>query len=467
MKSTFLKIGPYFLGETLGIGSFGKVKLGEHEKYGQKVAIKILNKKHIYLVNMNLKLRREIQILKMFIHPHIIRLFEIIYTKSDIFMITEYISGGELFDYIIENGRLTESESRRFFQQMISGIDYCHKKKVVHRDLKPENLLLDSHLNIKIADFGLSNIIQEGILLKTSCGSPNYAAPEIIHGKQYLGPEIDIWSCGIILYALLCGSLPFEDESMPNLFKKIKGGIYILPGYLSDLSRDLISKMLTINPLLRIPVSKIRGHAWFQIRLPRYLFFFNKKKQNWKLTIENNETINNASAKIKFGKKILRLALKKKEYNFFTVNYHLIDKKITPFQTIKIDPSNQIFFKNKFEKLSNEIPKYSFHSQKKSWKLGIEKIKGHSSEIVRELLRSLRKLNWRWQTSSLFTIILDISCSNLKTTESSLQIFTNLKLALQLFKTDLNLILDVNRLVGDIPAFFNSFLVLSEELNFN
>ena len=273
-----LKIGPYYLGKTLGTGSFGKVKLGEHEKFGQKVAIKILNKKKIHFLNMNNKVKREIKLLKIFVHPHIIRLFEIIYTKSDIFMVTEYIDGGELFEYVVENGRLSEGESRKFFQQMVSGVDYCHKKMVVHRDLKLENLLLDSHLNIKIADFGLSNIIQDGNFLGTSCGSPNYAAPEVINGKPYLGPETDIWSCGIILYALLCGTLPFDDENIPNLFKKIKGGIYILPNYLTDLSRDLIAKILTTNPLIRITINGIQRHFWFQIRLPKYLFFFKKKK---------------------------------------------------------------------------------------------------------------------------------------------------------------------------------------------
>lgn len=278
MESMFLKIGPYFLGKTLGVGSFGKVKLGQHEKCGQKVAVKILNRKKIHYLGMSIKVKREIELLKIFIHPHIIRLFEIIHTKSDIFMVTEYINGGELFDYIIENGRLSEGESRRFFQQMISGIEYCHSKMVVHRDLKPENLLLDSHLNIKIADFGLSNIIQDGIFLKTSCGSPNYAAPEVISGRPYLGPEVDIWSCGIIMYALLCGSLPFDDENIPNLFKKIRGGIYILPGYLTDLSRDLIAKMLITNPLVRISITGIREHWWFKTRLPTYLSFFKIKK---------------------------------------------------------------------------------------------------------------------------------------------------------------------------------------------
>lgn len=153
----------------------------------------------------------------------------------------------------------------------MSGVEYCHFKKVVHRDLKPENLLLDADNNIKIADFGLSNVIHDGDFLRTSCGSPNYAAPEVISGNLYAGTEVDVWSCGVILYALLCGTLPFDDESIPNLFKKIKSGMYSLPSHLSQLSRDLILRMLVVDPMKRITIPEIRAHPWFQHKLPAYL----------------------------------------------------------------------------------------------------------------------------------------------------------------------------------------------------
>lgn len=223
----------YRLGKTLGIGSFGKVKVAEHILTGHKVAIKILNRKKIRQMDMEDKVRREIKILRLFMHPHIIRLYEVIETAHDIYVVMEYVKSGELFDYIVEKGRLMEDEARRFFQQIVSGVEYCHRNMVVHRDLKPENLLLDSRMNVKIADFGLSNVMRDGHFLKTSCGSPNYAAPEVISGRLYAGPEVDVWSCGVILYALLCGSLPFDDENIPNLFKKIKGGIYTLPSRLA------------------------------------------------------------------------------------------------------------------------------------------------------------------------------------------------------------------------------------------
>jgi 5'-AMP-activated protein kinase catalytic alpha subunit len=269
--SRVIRIGNYRLGKTLGEGTFGKVKLAEHETTGHKVAVKILNRQKIKNSKMDHKIKREIKILKLFRHPHIIRLYEVIETPKEIFLVMEYVSGGELFDYIVKHGRLSESEARRFFQQIISGVEYCHRFKVVHRDLKPENLLLDGDMNVKIADFGLSNMMQDGLFLKTSCGSPNYAAPEVITGKLYAGPEVDVWSCGVILYALLCGKLPFDEETIPILFKKIREGSYTFPNHVSEPAKDLISKILVVDPLQRATMSDIRNHPWFQKDLPEYL----------------------------------------------------------------------------------------------------------------------------------------------------------------------------------------------------
>jgi serine/threonine protein kinase len=249
----------------------GQVKLATHSVTGHKVAVKILNKAKIKQLGMEEKVQREINILHLCTHPHIIRLYEVIDTPTDIFLVNEYVSGGELFDYIVSKGRLSADEARNFFHQIISGVEYCHFQKIVHRDLKPENLLLDANLNIKIADFGLSNLMRDGDFLRTSCGSPNYAAPEVISGHLYAGPEVDVWSCGVILYALLCGSLPFDDESIPNLFKKIKSGMYSLPMHLSQLARNLIPRMLEVDPMKRITIPEIRLHPWFQHKLPPYL----------------------------------------------------------------------------------------------------------------------------------------------------------------------------------------------------
>ncbi|NWH91453.1 AAPK1 kinase, partial [Aegithalos caudatus] len=194
--------------------------------------------------------------------------YQVISTPTDIFMVMEYVSGGELFDYICRNGRLDEKESRRLFQQILSGVDYCHRHMVVHRDLKPENVLLDAHMNAKIADFGLSNMMSDGEFLRTSCGSPNYAAPEVISGRLYAGPEVDIWSSGVILYALLCGTLPFDDDHVPTLFKKICDGIFYTPQYLNPSVISLLKHMLQVDPMKRATIRNIRitsltllGHA--------------------------------------------------------------------------------------------------------------------------------------------------------------------------------------------------------------
>lgn len=185
-------------------------------------------------------------------------------------MVLEY-AGGELFDYIVQHGKMQEDKARRFFQQIICAVEYCHRHKIVHRDLKPENLLLDENLNVKIADFGLSNIMTDGNFLKTSCGSPNYAAPEVINGKLYAGPEVDVWSCGVILYVLLVGRLPFDDEHIPSLFAKIAKGHYVVPSYMSRGASSLIKKMLAVNPVHRATIEEIRQDPWFLHDLPAYL----------------------------------------------------------------------------------------------------------------------------------------------------------------------------------------------------
>lgn len=185
-------------------------------------------------------------------------------------MVLEY-AGGELFDYLVKHGKMPEVKARRFFQQIVCAVEYCHRHKIVHRDLKPENLLLDADLNVKIADFGLSNIMTDGNFLKTSCGSPNYAAPEVISGKLYAGPEVDVWSSGVILYVLLVGRLPFDDEFIPTLFKKISSGNYNTPHYLSAGAKNIIHRMLKVNPVQRITIQEIRQDHWFNQDLDEYL----------------------------------------------------------------------------------------------------------------------------------------------------------------------------------------------------
>ncbi|KAL8833143.1 MAG: hypothetical protein Q9170_004475 [Blastenia crenularia] len=264
------RLGHYQVKKTLGEGSFGKVKLAVHRISGQEVALKIISRKKLISRDMAGRVEREIQYLQLLRHPHIIKLYTVITTPTDIIMVLEY-AGGELFDYIVKNGKMAETKARRFFQQIVCAVEYCHRHKIVHRDLKPENLLLDGDLNVKIADFGLSNVLTDGNFLKTSCGSPNYAAPEVIGGKLYAGPEVDVWSCGVILYVLLCGRLPFDDDFIPTLFKKITAGRYQEPPYLSSGAKAIIHKMLKVNPVHRITVQEIRQDEWFNEDLEDYL----------------------------------------------------------------------------------------------------------------------------------------------------------------------------------------------------
>ncbi|GMK57787.1 hypothetical protein CspeluHIS016_0406210 [Cutaneotrichosporon spelunceum] len=257
------RIGQYIIERTLGTGSFGKVKLATHAITGHQVALKLINRSKITTPDMNARVKREIQYLKV---------YEVITTPTDVIMVMEY-AGEELFNYIVAKGKggMDENEARRFFQQMISAIEYCHRHHIVHRDLKPENLFLDSHNNIKIGDFGLSNLMTDGDFLKTSCGSPNYAAPEVISGKLYSGPEIDVWSAGVIMYVLLCGKLPFDDDHIPSLFKKIESGRYTMPTHVSKEAQHVLQRMLVVDPVKRATIAEIRKMPFFTEHLPHYL----------------------------------------------------------------------------------------------------------------------------------------------------------------------------------------------------
>ncbi|KAJ3191072.1 5-AMP-activated protein kinase, catalytic [Irineochytrium annulatum] len=315
MAQMQIKIGNYTLLETLGVGSFGKVKLAVHSHTGLKVAMKIAN------LDMVSRLKREILYLKKLRHPHIIKLYEVISTPTDIILVMEY-AGGELFNYIVERGRMTEDDSRRFFQQIICAVEYCHKHKIVHRDLKPENVLLDELNQVKLGDFGLSNIMSDGDFLKTSCGSPNYAAPEVISGRQYEGPEIDVWSCGVILYVMLCGRLPFDDDYIPNLFKKINGGIFTLPNFLSPATKSMLSSMLIVDPLKRITIPEIRQKEWFNVGLPAYLH--PQYVIPDPLVVHDDLVVAEICKKMGFMPETVAVALADKENNQIKVAYQLI-----------------------------------------------------------------------------------------------------------------------------------------------
>ena len=262
-------IGQFVLGEKLGQGTFGIVVLGTHQITGEKVAVKILDKEKILQETDKSRLEREIKILKNMRHNNIVHLYDVKETPTSLYIIMEYICGKELFEYIIYNKRLSELEACKLYQQIISGIEYLGKIKVVHRDIKPENLLLDNQNNIKIVDFGLSNSYPKNELLTTACGSPCYAAPEMINGEKYYGLKADIWSSGIVLYAMLCGYLPFEEADNEKLYKKITAGKFKTPNYLSEPAKDILHRILNVDPKSRITIPQMKKHPWFNLVNPK------------------------------------------------------------------------------------------------------------------------------------------------------------------------------------------------------
>ncbi|XP_023650453.1 serine/threonine-protein kinase MARK2 isoform X12 [Paramormyrops kingsleyae] len=243
-------IGNYRLLKTIGKGNFAKVKLARHVLTGKEVAVKIIDKTQLNSSSLQ-KLFREVRIMKMLNHPNIVKLFEVIETEKTLYLVMEYASGGEVFDYLVAHGRMKEKEARAKFRQIVSAVQYCHQKCIVHRDLKAENLLLDSDMNIKIADFGFSNEFTLGNKLDTFCGSPPYAAPELFQGKKYDGPEVDVWSLGVILYTLVSGSLPFDGQNLKELRERVLRGKYRIPFYMSTDCENLLKKFLILNPTKR------------------------------------------------------------------------------------------------------------------------------------------------------------------------------------------------------------------------
>ncbi|XP_030013137.1 serine/threonine-protein kinase MARK1 [Sphaeramia orbicularis] len=320
-------IGNYRLLKTIGKGNFAKVKLARHTLTGREVAIKIIDKTQLNPSSLQ-KLFREVSVMKILNHPNVVKLFEVIESEKTLYLVMEYASGGEVFDYLVAHGRMKEKEARAKFRQIVSAVEYCHQKRIVHRDLKAENLLLDADMNIKIADFGFSNEFTLGSKLDTFCGSPPYAAPELFQGKKYDGPEVDVWSLGVILYTLVSGSLPFDGQNLKELRERVLRGKYRIPFYMSTDCENLLKKLLVLNPGKRSSLQQIMEDRWMNAGYDKEDLKpysepepeFNDLKR-----IELMETMG-------FPPEEVRTALEGQKYNEATATYLLLGKKPAEFE---------------------------------------------------------------------------------------------------------------------------------------
>ncbi|KAL7121661.1 hypothetical protein ACP275_02G194300 [Erythranthe tilingii] len=268
MSRTRTRVGKYELGRTLGEGTFAKVKFATNVQTGDRVAIKIIDRDRVLRHKIIEQIKREISTMKMIKHPNVVNLFEVMASKTKIYIVLEYVDGGELFDKIAKYGKLKEDAARRYFQQLINVVDYCHSRGVYHRDLKPENLLLDSYGILKVSDFGLSAFsvqVREDGLLHTACGTPNYVAPEVLTDKGYDGTSSDVWSCGVILFVLMAGYLPFDEPNLVSLYRKIQKAEFSFPPWFSSSAKKLIKRILDPNPRTqRMSIPEILENVWFK-----------------------------------------------------------------------------------------------------------------------------------------------------------------------------------------------------------
>ncbi|CEG41704.1 camk camkl ampk protein kinase [Plasmopara halstedii] len=364
-------VGEYVLGETIGKGTFGKVKLGMHVLTGEKVAVKILEKKRIIRAADMDRVVREIKILKRNRHPNVIQLYEVIDAPDHIYLIMEHVDGGEMFEYIVAHRRICEPEAAYLFRQIVDGLAYLHSNKVTHRDLKPENLLLQSNPNVeaqsplstlvvKIVDFGLSNMHDGGRLLRTACGSPCYAAPEMIQGRLYCGPVADMWSLGVVLFAMVCGYLPFEDSNTNMLYKKILNANYTMPTFLSANVQDLIRRILETDPEKRYTVDNIRQHPWLaDVETSHYTLYDIYGGVPSQESTARHELILTELESMGLLKDDVLKALSEQSFNRFTASYYLLNNKLQRTMRDSIPPLSSLV-----ENASRLHEEYKFDSDK-------------------------------------------------------------------------------------------------------
>uniref|UniRef100_A0A665TZF7 non-specific serine/threonine protein kinase n=1 Tax=Echeneis naucrates TaxID=173247 RepID=A0A665TZF7_ECHNA len=333
------RVGHYEIERTIGKGNFAVVKLATHSITKAKVAIKIVDKTQLDDENLK-KIFREVQIMKLLKHPHIIRLYQVMETERMIYLVTEYASGGEIFDHLVAHGRMAEKDARKKFKQIVAAVHFCHCRSIVHRDLKAENLLLDHNLNIKIADFGFSNLFSRGQLLKTWCGSPPYAAPELFEGKEYDGPKVDIWSLGVVLYVLVCGALPFDGSTLQNLRARVLSGKFRIPFFMSTDCEYLIRHMLVLEPSRRLTMEQICKNKWMRQGDPDPEFDRLIAECEQVKTERETELINEqvliAMSEMGFKQESTLQSLQTDAYDHYSAIYSLLADRLKKHKTLRV-----------------------------------------------------------------------------------------------------------------------------------
>ncbi|KAM4628061.1 serine/threonine-protein kinase SIK3 homolog isoform 3-T3 [Polymixia lowei] len=335
------RVGYYEIERTIGKGNFAVVKLATHIITKAKVAIKIVDKTQLDDENLK-KIFREVQIMKMLRHPHIIRLYQVMETERMIYLVTEYASGGEIFDHLVAHGRMAEKDARKKFKQIVAAVHFCHCRNIVHRDLKAENLLLDHNLNIKIADFGFSNLFSRGQLLKTWCGSPPYAAPELFEGKEYDGPKVDIWSLGVVLYVLVCGALPFDGSTLQNLRARVLSGKFRIPFFMSTDCEYLIRHMLVLEPSRRLSMEQICKNKWMRQGDPdpefdRLIAECEQVKTERETELINEQVLM-AMSEMGLDRERTLQSLHADAYDHYSAIYSLLADRLKKHKTLRVAP---------------------------------------------------------------------------------------------------------------------------------
>ncbi|XP_031716696.1 serine/threonine-protein kinase SIK3 homolog isoform X2 [Anarrhichthys ocellatus] len=335
------RVGHYEIERTIGKGNFAVVKLATHVITKAKVAIKIVDKTQLDDENLK-KIFREVQIMKLLKHPHIIRLYQVMETERMIYLVTEYASGGEIFDHLVAHGRMAEKDARKKFKQIVAAVHFCHCRNIVHRDLKAENLLLDHNLNIKIADFGFSNLFSRGQLLKTWCGSPPYAAPELFEGKEYDGPKVDIWSLGVVLYVLVCGALPFDGSTLQNLRARVLSGKFRIPFFMSTDCEYLIRHMLVLEPSRRLTMEQINKNKWMRLGDPdpdfdRLIAECEQVKTEREIELINEQVLI-AMCEMGLDRERTLQSLQTDAYDHYSAIYSLLADRLKKHKTLRVAP---------------------------------------------------------------------------------------------------------------------------------